>query len=42
MSKLLYMISSPRGEQSESRAIADEFLARALGAGFGESGLLAA
>jgi FMN-dependent NADH-azoreductase len=27
MSKLLYVISSPRGEQSESRAIADEFLA---------------
>jgi hypothetical protein len=26
MSKLLYVISSPRGEQSESRAIADEFL----------------
>ena len=26
MSKLLYMISSPRGEQSESRAIAEEFL----------------
>jgi FMN-dependent NADH-azoreductase len=26
MSKLLYVISSPRGEQSESRAIAHEFL----------------
>ena len=26
MSKLLYVISSPRGAQSESRAIADEFL----------------
>jgi FMN-dependent NADH-azoreductase len=26
MSKLLYVISSPRGEQSESRAIADQFL----------------
>jgi len=26
MSKLLYVISSPRGEKSESRAIADEFL----------------
>jgi len=26
MSQLLYVISSPRGEQSESRAIADEFL----------------
>jgi FMN-dependent NADH-azoreductase len=26
MSKLLYVISSPRGEESESRAIADEFL----------------
>jgi FMN-dependent NADH-azoreductase len=26
MSKLLYVISSPRGEQSESQAIADEFL----------------
>jgi FMN-dependent NADH-azoreductase len=26
MSKLLYVISSPRGEQSESRAIADAFL----------------
>jgi FMN-dependent NADH-azoreductase len=26
MSKLLYVISSPRGEQSESRAIAEEFL----------------
>jgi FMN-dependent NADH-azoreductase len=26
MTKLLYVISSPRGEQSESRAIADEFL----------------
>jgi FMN-dependent NADH-azoreductase len=26
MSKLLYVISSPRGDQSESRAIADEFL----------------
>ena len=26
MSKLLYVISSPRGERSESRAIADEFL----------------
>jgi FMN-dependent NADH-azoreductase len=26
MSKLLYVISSPRGEQSESHAIADEFL----------------
>jgi FMN-dependent NADH-azoreductase len=26
MSKLLYVMSSPRGEQSESRAIADEFL----------------
>lgn len=26
MSKLLYVNSSPRGEQSESRAIADEFL----------------
>ena len=26
MSKLLYVISSPRGELSESRAIADEFL----------------
>jgi FMN-dependent NADH-azoreductase len=26
MSKLLYVISSPRGEQSESRAIADEFV----------------
>ena len=26
MSKLLYVISSPRGGQSESRAIADEFL----------------
>jgi len=25
-SKLLYVISSPRGEQSESRAIADEFV----------------
>ena len=24
--KLLYVISSPRGEQSESRAIADQFL----------------
>jgi FMN-dependent NADH-azoreductase len=26
MSKLLYVISSPRGEQSESRAIAEDFL----------------
>ena|SRR2546423_14997777 len=26
MSKLLYVISSPRGERSESRAIADQFL----------------
>jgi FMN-dependent NADH-azoreductase len=26
MSKLLYIISSPRGEQSESRAIAEQFL----------------
>jgi FMN-dependent NADH-azoreductase len=26
MSKLLYVISSPRGDQSESRAIAEEFL----------------
>ena len=26
MSQLLYVISSPRGEQSESRGIADEFL----------------
>lgn len=26
MSKLLYVISSPRGEESESRAIAEEFL----------------
>jgi FMN-dependent NADH-azoreductase len=26
MSKLLYVISSPRGDKSESRAIADEFL----------------
>ena len=26
MSKLLYVISSPRGDRSESRAIADEFL----------------
>ena len=26
MTKLLYVISSPRGEQSESRAIADQFL----------------
>ena len=26
MSKLMYVISSPRGEQSQSRAIADEFL----------------
>ncbi len=26
MSKLLYVISSPRGEESESRAIADQFL----------------
>ena len=26
MSKLLYVIASPRGEQSESRAIADQFL----------------
>jgi len=26
MSKLLYVISSPRGDQSESQAIADEFL----------------
>jgi FMN-dependent NADH-azoreductase len=26
MGKLLYVISSPRGEQSESRAIADEFV----------------
>lgn len=26
MSKLLYVISSPRGDQSESRAIGDEFL----------------
>ncbi len=26
MSKLLYITSSPRGEQSESQAIADEFL----------------
>jgi hypothetical protein len=26
LSKLLYVIASPRGEQSESRAIADQFL----------------
>ena len=30
MSKLLYVISSPRGEQSESTRIADEFLSRYL------------
>jgi FMN-dependent NADH-azoreductase len=30
MSKLLYVISSPRGEQSESTRIADEFLAAYL------------
>jgi len=32
MSKLLYVISSPRGEQSESARIADEFLAAYLDA----------
>ncbi|MBV9166378.1 MAG: NAD(P)H-dependent oxidoreductase [Solirubrobacterales bacterium] len=32
MSKLLYVISSPRGEQSESTKIADEFLGAYLGA----------
>jgi FMN-dependent NADH-azoreductase len=30
MSKLLYVISSPRGEQSDSGRIADEFLAAYL------------